>query len=97
MISYKKLIKAFGFQFKEEEEPFDCCGFCGVFSFKNPEISARIWQRKNRKIKESEASLIVTDCPGCLFQLRSNLRKENPSFQILHTAELCSGAVDKEP
>jgi len=91
----KELIQALGFNLKEEEEPPTCCGFCGVFSFKNPEISARIWERKKQKILENQANLIATDCPGCLFQLRANLGKEERSFKILHTAELCSQTFEK--
>lgn len=88
-----KLIQALGFDLKEEEEPPACCGFCGVFSFKNPGISARMWERKKKKILENQANLIATDCPGCLFQLRANLKKEDRDFKILHTAELCSEAL----
>lgn len=91
----KKLFKALGFKVKEEEEPFTCCGFCGVFSFKHPEISARIWERKKQNILETQSNLIATDCPGCLFQLKANLEKEDRSFKIFHTAELCSEALEK--
>lgn len=91
----KKLIQALGFKVKEEEEPLTCCGFCGVFSYKNPEISARMWKKKKQNILEQKFDLIATDCPGCLFQLRANLKKENLSFKILHTAELCSEALEK--
>lgn len=93
--SPKKLIQNLGFNLKEEEEPFTCCGFCGVFSFKNPEISRQIWKKKKQKILEGQANLIATDCPGCLFQLRANLKKEERPFKILHTAELCSQVLKK--
>jgi L-lactate dehydrogenase complex protein LldF len=91
----KELIQSLGFNLKAEEEPLACCGFCGVFSFKNPEISARIWERKRQKILENKVNLIATDCPGCLFQLRANLRKEGRPFEILHTAELYSKSLEK--
>jgi Fe-S oxidoreductase len=84
----KKILQALGLNPSEEEEPFTCCGFCGVFSLKNPEISASMWEKKKKKILESEASLVATDCPGCLFQLRANLGKESHPFKIFHTAEL---------
>jgi iron-sulfur cluster protein len=91
----KKILQALGFKPKEEKEPFSCCGFCGVFSLKNPEISARMWQKKKQKILENETNLIATDCPGCLFQLRANLRPEGDSFKIFHTAELFAKVMDE--
>lgn len=93
----KRLLQALGFNPKEEEEPFSCCGFCGVFSFKNPEISAHLWKKKKQKILESDASLIVTDCPGCVFQLRAHLKKEDSSFRVFHTAELCAKSLSSKP
>jgi len=38
----KKMLQALALIPREEEEPFTCCGFCGIFSLKNPDISARI-------------------------------------------------------
>ena len=92
----KELIQSLGYDLKVEEEPLTCCGFCGIFSFKNPGISALIWERKKQKILENEGNLIATDCPGCLFQLRANLKKEGSSFEILHTAELYSKSLAKQ-
>jgi iron-sulfur cluster protein len=83
-----KLLKALGFLPKEESEPFSCCGFCGIFSMKNPEISAHLWGKKRKKITESGVSLIATDCPGCLFQFRGNLNSESDAFRVFHTAEI---------
>lgn len=92
----KELIQSLGYDLKVEEEPLACCGFCGIFSFKHPEISALIWERKKQKILENQANLIATDCPGCLFQLRAHLKKEGGSFEILHTAELYSKSLKKQ-
>jgi L-lactate dehydrogenase complex protein LldF len=93
----KKILQALGFKPKEEKEPFSCCGFCGVFSLKNPEISAHMWEKKKQKILENGTNLIATDCPGCLFQLRANLRQESDSFKIFHTAELFAQVMDETP
>ena len=92
----KKLIESLGFSVKEEEEPYTCCGFCGVFSIKNQEISSRMWERKKQKILENQADLIATDCPGCLFQMKSNLEKEDRPFKIVHTAELTHEFQEKK-
>jgi len=92
----RELIQSLGYDLKVEEEPLACCGFCGIFSFKNPEISSLIWERKKKKILSNQTDLIATDCPGCLFQLRAHLKKEGGSFEILHTAELYSKSLEKQ-
>ena len=92
----KRMLQDLGFSFKEEEEPFACCGFCGVFSLKNPEISAALWEKKKKKILQSKASLIATDCPGCLFQLKSNLQNQGRPFKIFHSAELFSQSMERD-
>ena len=92
----KRILQDLGFNLKEEEEPFACCGFCGVFSLKNPEVSAALWEKKKKKILKSEALLIATDCPGCLFQLKSNLQSQNRAFKIFHTAELFCQAIERD-
>jgi iron-sulfur cluster protein len=91
----KIILEALALEPTEEEEPFTCCGFCGVFSIKNPEISASIWEKKKKKILKSQASLVATDCPGCLFQLRANLGKERHPFKIFHTAELYARVMEQ--
>jgi len=91
----KRVLEALGFSAKTEEEPYACCGFCGVFSLKNPEISAHLWEKKKQKIVKHEASLIATDCPGCLFQLRSGLKKTGKQVDIFHTAELFAQVIEK--
>lgn len=90
-----KLLTTLGFNPHQEEEPFTCCGFCGIFAFKNPDISAHIWEKKRRKIEETAISSIATDCPGCLFQLKSNLKSEKTAFKIFHTAELVARRLEE--
>ena len=90
-----QLLEKLGFKPKLEEEPYTCCGFCGVFSLKNPEISAKFWEDKREKILASGASLVATDCPGCVFQLKANLKKEGKIFRVVHTAQLCAEAAEK--
>jgi Fe-S oxidoreductase len=83
-----KLLQSIGYNPVLEEEPFTCCGFSGVFSFKNPEISAHLWKKKEKKIKKQGIATIATDCPGCLFQLKACLEGETDSFEVFHSAEL---------
>jgi len=92
----RKILKSMNYDIKKEKEPLACCGFCGVFSLKNPEISEHMWKKKKNKILLSHASLIATDCPGCLFQLKAHLQDEESPYEIFHTAELLGKMFNKE-
>jgi L-lactate dehydrogenase complex protein LldF len=83
-----KLLTSLGFNPVLEETPFSCCGFCGIFSLKNPDISAHLWEKKHQKIKKSNTTKLATDCPGCFFQLKSCLSGKEDAPKVFHTAEL---------
>ncbi|MFW6131710.1 MAG: LUD domain-containing protein [Candidatus Aminicenantaceae bacterium] len=87
----KRLLESSGYQFEEEEEPLTCCGFCGIFSFKNPHISSKLWEKKKAKILKKKAPIIATDCPGCLFQIKAGFSDQER--RIHHTAELVARAM----
>jgi iron-sulfur cluster protein len=90
-----KLLNTLGFDLTEQKEPPACCGFCGVFSAWNPEISAHLWGKKKEDILKSGASLVATDCPGCLFQLRSGLETGAHPIRAYHTAEIFGGLLEE--
>lgn len=85
-----ELLRNLGFNPRIENEPFTCCGFCGVFSLKNPEIAARFWENKKQKIQDVGSRLLATDCPGCVFQLKAGLGGEKKKYAVMHTAEICA-------
>jgi iron-sulfur cluster protein len=91
-----KLLHSLGFQLTATSDPPKCCGFCGVFSIKNPEISAHLWKDKKKEILDSGAPLVATDCPGCLFQLRSGLKKGDVPVRSFHTAEILAQAIEEK-
>ncbi len=92
-----RLLRDLGFDLTAQREPSQCCGFCGVFSVKNPEIAARLLDKKREDIHRSGAGLVATDCPGCLFQLRAGLEPGAKSVRAYHTAEIIAGLLDPDP
>jgi iron-sulfur cluster protein len=91
-----QLLRSLGYELAAEEKPPACCGFCGVFSLKNPQISFHLWHNKKKQIQKSGASVVATDCPGCLFQIRSGLKAEKMSVRPLHTAEIMAQFLEEE-
>ncbi len=91
----RSLIRAAGFDFREADESEVCCGFGGTFSIKFPELSARILNKKLEKVEETGASILLTDCPGCILQLRGGLRKRGSPIRVMHTAEALAARMRK--
>jgi len=89
----RKLLETIGCELTPAKDPSTCCGFCGVFSVRNPEISAHLWNRKRQEILDSGAGIVATDCPGCLLQLRAGLKKEKKPVRSYHTAELLADTL----
>jgi len=50
-----------------------CCGFGGSYSLEFPEISAEILRQKLDHVENSAADVLVTDCLGCVLQLRGGM------------------------
>lgn len=70
---------------KEEDV---CCGFGGSYSMKFPKISAQLLEKKLDHIRESGASRVVMDCPGCIMQIRGGAEKQELDLKVSHMAEL---------
>ncbi len=65
-----------------------CCGFGGSYSMKFPKISAQLLDKKLDNIRESGASRVVMDCPGCIMQIRGGVEKQKLDLKVSHIAEL---------
>jgi iron-sulfur cluster protein len=90
-----QLLRALGFGLAGSKEPSTCCGFCGVFSARNPRLGAHLWKKKKDEILSSGAPLVATDCPGCLLQIRSGLKAAGSSVRSQHTAEIFAEVLEK--
>ncbi len=83
----KNVVRAAGMDYREADEAELCCGFGGTYSAKFPELSEQLLEKKLEAIKATEAELLLTDCPGCIMQLRGGAKKKGMSIEVLHTAE----------
>jgi len=69
-----------------EEE--DCCGFGGVFSVEQPELSAEFLKRKIANLEKTESPTLVVADTGCLMHLQGGLRRQGKSQRVVHIAEV---------
>ena len=83
----RELIQAAGLDYREADESEVCCGFGGTFSAKFPELSAALLNKKLDHVEATGAEILLTDCPGCVMQLRGGLKKRGSKIIVQHTAE----------
>lgn len=75
---------------RDQEE---CCGFGGLFSVKNPEISGSMMDRKLANIEQSGADRLVSCDLGCLMHLGGGLRRRGSALKVQHLAQLLDEAL----
>ena len=91
----KELIRKAGYTFLPAAEEETCCGFGGTYSAKFPEISAEILIKKLADIQQTGAKIVITECPGCVMQLRGGAAKQKHDFQVKHIAEALASRLIK--
>jgi L-lactate dehydrogenase complex protein LldE len=74
----------------EQEE---CCGFGGLFSVKNAEISKGMLDRKVAAINASGADRVVSCDLGCLLQIGGGLHRCGSAVRAQHLAQLIDEAL----
>jgi len=84
----RKLIEIAGYQYVSSKNEDVCCGFGGSYSVDFPEISAEILKKKLDDVQATNARLLVSDCPGCVLQLRGGMDKRGGKIQVKHITEL---------
>jgi L-lactate dehydrogenase complex protein LldE len=75
----------------------ECCGFGGMFSVKQPEISGAMLDRKCRALEKSGADVVASCDAGCLLHLIGGMRRRGLSIQGCHVAELLDSPAEDSP
>ncbi len=83
----RELLQKAGVNYQQNREEENCCGLGGTYSTKFPEISREILDYKLDYLEQENFQSVVTDCPGCIMQLRGGAKKRNSSIQVLHLVE----------
>ena len=65
----KALLRRAGFTVVEPAEPHICCGSAGTYNMLQPEIAARLRERKLGNLRATEPDLIAAGNIGCITQL----------------------------
>ncbi|MGC9966859.1 MAG: L-lactate dehydrogenase (quinone) large subunit LdhH [Syntrophobacteraceae bacterium] len=92
----RELLGIAGLEYVKSKDEEVCCGFGGSFSVDFPEISAELLRRKLDSAESSGAEVLVTDCPGCVLQLRGGMEKRGGRMQVKHIAEVVADRKKEE-
>ncbi len=84
----RELLVRSGANLVEMEEPDACCGCAGTFTLKFLDVSKSVLDRKLAMVEATGVSLVATDCPACVLQLRGGLDKRGSQIRVQHTAEI---------
>jgi iron-sulfur cluster protein len=84
----RELLSTAGLEYVPAKDEDVCCGFGGSFSIDFPEISAELLKRKLDNVEAAGAKTLVTDCPGCVLQLRGGMEKRGGKIKVKHIAEV---------
>ena len=82
-----------GAQQVEVRDQEECCGFGGLFSVKNAEISNSMLERKIAAIEASGADRVVSCDLGCLMQIGGGLHRCGSRVRAQHLAQFLDEAL----
>jgi L-lactate dehydrogenase complex protein LldE len=81
-----------GIQQVAVQDQEECCGFGGLFSIKNAEISSGMLERKLAAIEQSGADRVVSCDLGCLLHIGGGLHRRGSPIRVQHLAQLLDEA-----
>jgi iron-sulfur cluster protein len=83
----RDLLTIAGYEYVPAKNEEVCCGMGGTFSTDFPELSAELLKNKLDGVAATGAELLVTDCPGCVLQLKGGMDKRGGKIRVKHLAE----------
>ena len=89
----RDLMRIAGYDYRPNDEEEVCCGFGGTYSMKFPEISKELLAKKLAAARETGAKTLMTDCPGCVMQLRGGAVNAGMNLEVRHMAEVLAKAL----
>jgi L-lactate dehydrogenase complex protein LldE len=76
-------------------EQDECCGFGGLFSVKNADVSSAMLNRKVTEIEASGADRVVSCDLGCLLHIGGGLHRRGSAVRAQHIAQFLDEAQSR--
>lgn len=71
----------------EMSNTINCCGSGGIFNLTHYNLSLNILERKITDILSTGAEIVVTNCSGCILQLKDGFYQKNLDIKVIHLVE----------
>ena len=84
----KDLLTKAGFEVATPADPHLCCGSAGTYNLMQPDISAKLKDRKVRTLEAIRPDIIAAGNIGCMMQIGSGI-----GVPVVHTVELMDWAT----
>ena len=93
----REVLKAIpGLELIELAESTWCCGSAGIYNITQPEMAAKLQERKLGHVAETGSSIVAAANPGCILQLESGARKFSTQVAVRHPISLLAEAYRSE-
>jgi len=93
----REILRAIpGLTLVELTESTWCCGSAGIYNITQPEMAAKLQERKIRHIADTAAPVVATANPGCHLQLESGAQKFSLDAKVRHPVSLLAEAYRLE-
>jgi L-lactate dehydrogenase complex protein LldE len=89
-------LESIGAETVEWKSDDRCCGFGGLFSVKQPEMSVAMADDKIDDIVATDADVLVGCDQSCLMHLEGRMRRRNIRTPVRHLAQVLDEALSKE-
>lgn len=85
-----------GIDYHEMVDADRCCGSAGIYNIIHSEVSMKFLDYKMDKIRDTQATTIVTSNPGCLLQMKIGIEREGLSktSRGVHIVDLLVEAME---
>ncbi|WP_456402834.1 (Fe-S)-binding protein [Persephonella sp.] len=99
MDTYRNVLKSIeNSEYREGSEAMMCCGFAGYFSVSNYEVATELQKRKIKDIENTNSSYVLSDCPGCVFNLMDGMYKHGDykNISVQHLADFLAERLNND-
>jgi len=94
----RDLLRAIpGLDLVELPESTWCCGSAGIYNITQPEMAAKLQERKMNHIRSTGAAVVAAANPGCHLQLVNGARRMDYAVEVRHPISLLAEAYRNEP
>ncbi len=85
-------------EYVEGEQAMMCCGFAGYFSVSNYEVASELQKRKIEDLESTQATYVLSDCPGCVFNIADGMYKHGDykKIKVMHLADYLAERLEEE-